>query len=57
LLGVQVSVGQVVKTGDSIGPVGDNPKDGDARHLHFELSPVSHYAPVNPEPFLLPGAV
>lgn len=47
-----VSVGDVVYAGDELGMVGDNPKDGDARHLHFELSPVDRYAPVNPELYL-----
>lgn len=52
LRGLEVAVGDKVSEGDPLGEVGDNPKDGDARHLHFELSPVSHYAPVDPEPFL-----
>jgi murein DD-endopeptidase MepM/ murein hydrolase activator NlpD len=44
--------GDVVYVGQQLGLVGDNPKDGDARHLHFELSPSDRYAPVDPEPYL-----
>ena len=47
------SVGEVVDAGDELGWVGDNPKDHDGRHLHFELSPVDKYAPVDPEPFFI----
>ncbi len=32
-----VKIGQIVKMGDSLGIVGDNPRDNDARHLHGEL--------------------
>jgi murein DD-endopeptidase MepM/ murein hydrolase activator NlpD len=53
LLDLKVHVGDVVKAGDRLGLVGDNPKDNDGRHLHFELSPVDKYAPVDPEPFLV----
>ncbi len=44
--------GVSVMIGTELGPVGDNPKDRDARHLHFELSPVDRYAPINPAPYL-----
>jgi Peptidase family M23 len=49
LLNLKVAVGQGVTVGQPLGLVGDNPKDHDGRHLHFELSPVDRYAPVNPE--------
>lgn len=55
LFGVVVQVGQHVKVGDRLGPVGDNPADLDGRHLHFELSPIDRYEPMDPTPFLLPG--
>lgn len=51
LLDLKVAVGQEVVRGQALGLVGDNPKDHDGRHLHFELSPVDRYAPVNPEPY------
>ena len=53
-----VKSGQRVEGGTNLGLVGHNPslKDGkpvaDGRHLHFELSPVDKYAPVDPEPSL-----
>lgn len=53
LMNLKVHAGEKVIRGQELGLVGDNPKDGDARHLHFELSPVDKYAPVNPEPFLM----
>lgn len=34
---LDVQIGQRVELGAPIGVVGDNPKDRDARHLHFEL--------------------
>lgn len=53
LLDVRVAVGQFVELGCELGQVGDNPNDkGDARHLHFELSPVDRYAPIDPAPYL-----
>lgn len=51
-LAVGILPGVRVATGDSLGLVGDNPKDRDARHLHFELSPVGRYAPIDPAPYL-----
>lgn len=50
---LRVSVGQRVEVGRQLGLVGDNPADNDARHLHFELSPVGHYSPMDPVPYLL----
>lgn len=47
-----VQSGNKVQAGTSLGLVGHNPQDTDARHLHFELSPVDKYAPVDPEPYL-----
>lgn len=44
--------GAKVAIGAELGQVGDNPKDRDARHLHFEISPVDRYAPINPAPYL-----
>lgn len=52
LLGLKVSVGQAVSQGQPLGPVGDNPADNDGRHLHFELSPVDRYSPMDPVPYL-----
>ena len=52
LLNCNVKVGEVVKAGHILGSVGDNPKDHDGRHLHFELSPVDRYAPMDPAPYL-----
>lgn len=52
LLTLAVSVGQVVNAMTPLGLVGDNPDDNDGRHLHFELSPVDRYAPIDPEPYL-----
>lgn len=48
-----VKKGMQVHAGAAIGLVGDNPKDHDGRHLHFELSPVDHYAPVDPAPWFV----
>lgn len=45
--------GVKVRAGMPLGQVGDNPKDHDGRHLHFELSPVERYEPVDPRPFLV----
>lgn len=53
LTGLRVVEGQHVNAGDPIGDVGDNPADNDARHLHFELSPVGVYAPMDPEQYLI----
>lgn len=52
LLSLTVATGQTVAAGQPLGLVGDNPADHDGRHLHFELSPVDRYAPIDPEPYL-----
>jgi murein DD-endopeptidase MepM/ murein hydrolase activator NlpD len=52
LLNLDVAKGDSVVTGTPLGLVGDNPADKDARHLHFEVSPVNKYAPVDPAPYL-----
>ena len=48
-----VAVGQRVAAGDELGEVGDNPRDKDAEHLHFEVSPVDRYEPQDPEVWLV----
>lgn len=53
LLDCRVLQGQIAKAGQALGEVGDNPADNDGRHLHFELSPVDRYAPMDPVPFLI----
>jgi murein DD-endopeptidase MepM/ murein hydrolase activator NlpD len=52
LLDLKVNIGDVVEIGAPLGLVGDNPADNDGRHLHFELSPVDRYAPIDPAPYL-----
>jgi murein DD-endopeptidase MepM/ murein hydrolase activator NlpD len=47
-----VQVGQEVLAGCPLIVVGDNPKGHDAKHLHFEVSPVGRYAPMNPRTWL-----
>ena len=49
---VRVYVGAEISAGTPLGEVGDNPKDRDAEHLHFEVSPVAEYAPFDPEVWL-----
>lgn len=45
--------GEKVKKGDPIGLVGHNPQDAsNLVHLHFEISPVTKYSPVDPEAHL-----
>ena len=53
LTDLRVRVGDKVLVGYPLGQVGDNPADFDARHLHFELSPVDRYEPTDPELCLL----
>lgn len=53
LRGIAVRIGQEVAIGTQLGEVGDNPKDIDAQHLHFEVSPVHRYAPIDPEEWLV----
>lgn len=57
LLDLKVAIGDAVKRGQRLGLVGDNPADHDGRHLHFELSPVDRYAPIDPMPYLTGGAI
>jgi murein DD-endopeptidase MepM/ murein hydrolase activator NlpD len=53
LLNLRVVQGQEIAAGTPLGRVGDNPADHDGRHLHFELSPVNRYDPMDPMPFLM----
>lgn len=46
-------IGTWVSRGDQIGHVGDNPRDTDGSHLHFELSPIDRYEPIDPAPYLI----
>lgn len=48
----KVNVGHLVTSGATLGLVGDNPNGHDATHLHFEVSPVDRYAPMNPRLWL-----
>lgn len=49
-----VSRGDQVAAGQPLGIVSDNPRDpGDKWHLHFEVSPLGIYAPVDPAPYLV----
>lgn len=52
LRNVRVAVGQYVEIGKPLGEVGDNPADLDAEHLHFEVSPLDRYEPMDPEMWL-----
>lgn len=45
--------GDEIKKGAALGMVGHNPQDTDARHLHFEVSPVEKYEPLDPERYLI----
>jgi len=49
----RVTKGQEVSAGHPLGEVGDNPRDTDAEHLHFEVSPIGRYAPIDPETWLV----
>lgn len=49
---VLVEVGEPVSALEPLIVVGDNPKGHDAKHLHFEVSPVDRYAPMNPRAWL-----
>jgi len=53
LLDTRVAIGQVVIVGMPLGLVGDNPADHDGRHLHWELSPVDRYEPIDPVPWMV----
>lgn len=50
---VAVQAGYKVYKGTQLGYVGHNPDDNDARHLHFEVSPVEKYEPLDPERYLI----
>lgn len=55
LQNVTVQEGSKVKKGTSLGLIGNNPRPpADGRHLHFEVSPVEKYQPLNPHKYLLP---
>lgn len=43
---------QIVKAGDPLIVVGDSPTGFDAKHLHFEVSPIDKYRPTDPEVWL-----
>jgi murein DD-endopeptidase MepM/ murein hydrolase activator NlpD len=45
--------GTRVRRWQPLGLVGHNPVDTDGRHLHFEVSPVEKYAPVDPQKYLI----
>jgi murein DD-endopeptidase MepM/ murein hydrolase activator NlpD len=47
-----IKVGDDVIAGDPVGVVGCNPNKYNAKHLHFEVSPIGHYAPKNPRVWL-----
>jgi murein DD-endopeptidase MepM/ murein hydrolase activator NlpD len=47
-----VRAGDALKQGAKLGLVGDNPADVDAQHLHFEVSPIERYAPIDPDIWL-----
>lgn len=50
---ITVQPGQKVVLGSYLGRIGHNPEDNDARHLHFEVSPVEKYEPLDPERYLI----
>lgn len=50
---LHVVSGQKVTKGYSLGRVGHNPAKQDGRHLHFEVSPVEKYEPLDPQKYLL----
>ena len=47
-----VKVGDQVQAGDPVIVVGCNPNKYNAKHLHFEVSPIGRYAPKNPRVWL-----
>jgi murein DD-endopeptidase MepM/ murein hydrolase activator NlpD len=55
LLETSVRLGSFIDVLDPVGEVGDNPNDHDGRHIHFELSPIGVYKPIDPEPFIHHG--
>ncbi len=46
------SKGDEIRLGCPLGIVGDNPVANDVKHLHFEVSPIDDYAPMDPETWL-----
>lgn len=52
-----VQKGDILTAGDPVIAVGDNPSVHDAKHLHFEVSPVDRYAPKNPRTWLEDASV
>jgi murein DD-endopeptidase MepM/ murein hydrolase activator NlpD len=50
---LDVRSGDPVKQWQPFGLVGHNPAKTDGRHLHFEVSPVDKYAPVDPQKYLV----
>lgn len=52
LLTLEVRQGQRVEAGQPLGEVGHNPSVDDPAHLHFEVSPVGVYRPMDPETLL-----
>lgn len=53
LASLAVKEGDYVSAGTPLGFVGDNPKDIDAKHLHFEISSSQKvYRPIDPQPWL-----
>ncbi len=51
----ELRAGMKVSKGFALGLVGHNPTGGaDGNHLHFEVSPVEKYQPMDPQKYLLP---
>jgi murein DD-endopeptidase MepM/ murein hydrolase activator NlpD len=56
LSNLRVSQGDAVLEGTALGRVGHNPSGGaDGNHLHFEVSPVDKYAPMDPSKYMKEG--
>jgi murein DD-endopeptidase MepM/ murein hydrolase activator NlpD len=51
-----VKEGDEVIAGDPVIVVGCNPNNYNAKHLHFEVSPIEIYAPKNPRVWLKDAA-
>jgi murein DD-endopeptidase MepM/ murein hydrolase activator NlpD len=47
--------GAKVLAGTALGLIGHNPSGRDGRHLHFEVSPVEKYEPLDPQKYLKEG--
>lgn len=55
LVSVHVAAGSKVVKGSTLGRIGNNPQPpADGNHLHFEVSPVEKYQPLDPRKYLLP---